>query len=246
MGPARRPGPEDVHRPGQDRGGRCQQLQVRLQGALRHGARRAEQAVVEPALHHAGARGRHAGRQADRRRHRLRPLHLQEGRIPPRREDRLPEELQIRAARRGAVGHGRWQERVRRPHGVDRAEGRANAGQCAGQRRGRHDRVGALRAVHRAQEQPRHHARQPRVEGLVRAAPEPPDPALRQPEDRAGGLHGHQPGGADARPAGAQGALQRLRVHLPLRLGLCVGQDRLLHRQAAVRKSQGAAQGGRV
>jgi peptide/nickel transport system substrate-binding protein len=47
--------------------------------------------------------------------HRLGSVRLQARRVQARRQGRVPEERQVRAAQRAAVGHRRWQEGVRRP-----------------------------------------------------------------------------------------------------------------------------------
>ena len=62
----------------------------------------------------------HRSEQADRRLHRLRSLHLQEGRMEARREGRLRQEPQVQAARRAAVDAGRRQGRQDRPRRMDR------------------------------------------------------------------------------------------------------------------------------
>ena len=82
---------------------------------LRLRARGAGQAQLERAVHHAQAHRRDRCLQADRGAHRLRPLHLQERRVQARRQGGVPEERQVRAAQRAAVGHHRRQERLRRP-----------------------------------------------------------------------------------------------------------------------------------
>ncbi len=68
----------------------AEDLPHQAEGAVRAGAGVAGQTQLERPLHHAQARGRHAGRQADRRLHRFGPVHLQERRVEAGREDRLP------------------------------------------------------------------------------------------------------------------------------------------------------------
>ena len=70
-------------------GGGREDLQAQPERALRHRARRAGQAVLQRALHHAGAHRRHAGQRADQGKHRLRPLRLQGRRVQAGREGGL-------------------------------------------------------------------------------------------------------------------------------------------------------------
>ena len=84
---------------------------------------------------------------ADHRDHRLRPLHLQEGRMEARREGRLPQEPQVQAARRAGLGLCRRQGRQGRPRRVDLDRGRADLGQRAAQRRDRFHRGAAARSA---------------------------------------------------------------------------------------------------
>ena len=112
--------------------------------------------------------------QADRRLHRLRPVHLQEGRMEARREDRLRQEHQVQAARRAALDAGRRQGGQGRPRRMDRHHRPADRGQCAAAGRDRPDRGAGARPLPDAQgrqehravrleraRQPDHHALQP-------------------------------------------------------------------------------------
>ena len=112
------------------------------EGAVRPGSRGARQALLQRAVHDAQARGRHRSEQAVRRLHRLRPLHLQEGRMEARREGRLRQEHQVQAARRAALDAGRRQGGEDRPRGMDRHHRSADRGQCADAGRDRPDRGG--------------------------------------------------------------------------------------------------------
>ena len=71
---------------------------------LRLRPRGARQAVVERAVHHAQAHRRDRRVQADRGAHRLGPVHLQARRVQAGRQGGLPEEREVRAAQRAAVG----------------------------------------------------------------------------------------------------------------------------------------------
>ena len=99
---------------------------------LRLRPRGARQAVVERALHHAQAHRRDRCVQADRGAHRLGPVHLQARRVQAGRQGGLPQERQVRAAQRAALGQHRRQARLRRPGRVEpRPARRAGAGQRA-------------------------------------------------------------------------------------------------------------------
>ena len=131
---ARRARPAADGRDRRAEGGRRQDLHHRAQGAVRPGPRGAGQALLERALHDAQAGGRDRSQQADRRLHRLRPLHLQEGRMEARREGRLRQEPQVQAARRAALDAGRRQGGQDRPGRMDRHHRSADRGQCADRR----------------------------------------------------------------------------------------------------------------
>ena len=102
--------------------------------------------------------------QADRRLHRLRPVHLQEGRVEAGREARLPQEPQVQAAARADVGPCRRQGGQARPRRMGLDPRRRDAAQRADQRRDRHDRERELRPPAGAGEEqgrPGHHQHRP-------------------------------------------------------------------------------------
>ena len=145
LGGARFDGPEALAVAAGLQGRRSQDLPDGVQGEVRAGARIARQALRRRALHDAQARRRDRPLQADRGLHRLRPVHLQEGRMEARREDGLSQEHQVQAAARAGVGPGRrqgGQPRSRRM-GVD--PGQRDPGQRPAQGRDRHDRERQLR-----------------------------------------------------------------------------------------------------
>jgi ABC-type transport system substrate-binding protein len=78
--------------------------------------------------------GRDRPVQADRRLYRLRPVHLQEGRMEARREGRLCQEYQVQAARRAALDAGRRQGGEDRPPRMARDRRPVDGGQrpCPG------------------------------------------------------------------------------------------------------------------
>ena len=119
---------------GELEGGRRQDLRHRAQGAVRPGARGAGQALVQRAVHDAQAGRRDRPQQADRRLHRLRPVHLQEGRMEARREGRLRQEPQVQAAQRAALDAGRRQGRQGRPGRMARHPRSQHRGQRADRR----------------------------------------------------------------------------------------------------------------
>ena len=129
---------------------------------------------------------------------------------------------------------------------MDHPEGRADPGQCDQHRRGRHAVGDAVRPLRGTAHQPEAGGGRSDDAGLVLPAPEPPHSAVRQPEDRPGRDHGNQPGSGHARADGVPGPVQALRLDLPVRLGAGIGQDLVLHRQAAVRGSEEAVEGSRL
>ena len=91
-------GPDAVDQGRRRQGARSQDLPDPAQGADRHHAAGAGQALGQR-LHHAQEGRRDRSLQADRRLHRLRSLHLREGRVEARRQDGLRQEPQVQAAR---------------------------------------------------------------------------------------------------------------------------------------------------
>ena len=102
LGGQGRHGPEADERGGVAHRARCQDHQDGAEGALRPGDRIARQVGCQRPLHDAQARRRHRSQHPDHRRHRLRPVHLQEGRVEARREGGLRQEPQVQAAQRAA------------------------------------------------------------------------------------------------------------------------------------------------
>ena len=132
-------------------GDRRQDLRPRAQGAVRPGARGARQGRLERAVHDAEACRRDRPQQADRRLHRLRSLHLQEGRMEGRREGRLSSRTQVQAARRAALDAGRRQGGQGRPGRMARHSRSQHRGQRADRGRDRPDRIAAARPLPAAQ-----------------------------------------------------------------------------------------------
>ena len=129
LGRARRLWPAPAEGDGRTQGDRRQDLRHRAQGAVRPGARRAGQGLVQRAVHDAQAGRRDRSQQADRRLHRLRSLHLQEGRMEGGREGRLRQEPEIQAAPRAALDAGRRQGRQGRPRRMARHSRPQHGGQ---------------------------------------------------------------------------------------------------------------------
>ena len=181
LGRARCAGPAAHGIGRRDEGGRRQDLHHRAQGAVRPRPRGAGQALLERAVHDAQAGGRDRPVQADRRLYRLRSVHLQEGRMEARREDRLRQEHQVQAARRAALHAGRRQGREGRPGRMDRHHRSPDRGQCAAAGRDRPDRGAGARSLPDAQGRQEHlavrleRARQPDHHAL-----QPPPPAVQQ------------------------------------------------------------------
>ena len=75
------------------------------------------------------------------------PVHLQEGRVEARREDRLRQESQVQAAQRAALDAGRRQGGQGRPRRMARHPRRQHRGQRAARRRDRPDRGAAARPL---------------------------------------------------------------------------------------------------
>ncbi len=138
----------------QDR--RSQDLPDRAQAEVRAAPGGHRQAVGDGALHDAeedrGDRCLHPDRQL----HRLRPVHLQEGRMEAGREAGLRQEPQIQAARRADVGACRRQGGERRPGRVGVDSRPRDPAQRAGERRNRHDRERELRPPAGAGEEQEH------------------------------------------------------------------------------------------
>ena len=108
-------------------------FQHRAEGAVRPDAEVARQVGVGAAVRHAQAGRRAAGQPAALRHHRLRPVHLQEGRMEARREGRLRPQSRLRAAQGAAVGPGRRQGRQARPRrmGLDPRRARPRSAPCS-------------------------------------------------------------------------------------------------------------------
>ncbi len=97
-------GPEaDVLR-GRPVGAGRQDDQDGAEGALRAGAEHAGQAGPNVPFMMPARIAEHRSQHADHRCHRLRPLHLQEGRVEARREGGLRQEPELQAARRARLG----------------------------------------------------------------------------------------------------------------------------------------------
>ena len=75
----------------------------------------ARQVELQRALHDAQGGRRHRSQHPDHRRHGLRPLHLQEGRVEGGREGGLRQESEIQATAGARLGPGRRQGRQGRP-----------------------------------------------------------------------------------------------------------------------------------
>ncbi len=188
---------------------------------MRDHARSTGQALVERALHHAQARRRYPGRQADRGLHRQRSVRVQARRVETGQPGRVLEEREVRAAQRTAFGHGRRQARVRRPRRVAHHSRCADAGERADQRRDRHHRAAGVRELSAVAEGRRRRDRQPERAGLpVHGAVQPSASAVQQPEDPPGRDRRNEPGAVPARSGGAEGVLQGLRVDVHLQYAL--------------------------
>ena len=137
-------GPAAVDQGRRGQGGRSQDLPDRAQGADRHHAAGAGQALGH-CLHHAQEGRRDRSVQADRRLHRLRPVHLREERMEARREDGLRQEPQVQAAHRAGLRPGRRQDRQARSRRMGGDPRPADGDQRADQGRDRHDRDAAAR-----------------------------------------------------------------------------------------------------
>ena len=140
-------------------------------------------------------RGRDRSLQADRGLHRLRALHLREGRMEARRQDGLRQEPQVQAAVGAAFGPGRRQDRQGRPGRMGGDVRSADGDERAAQGRDRHDRNAAARPLQGHGGRSQHQAGQPQQVGqpvhlplqpalqAVRQSQDPPGRALRlQPE----------------------------------------------------------------
>ena len=204
-----------------DEGGRRQDLHHRAQGAVRPRPRGAGQALLQRALHDAQAGGRDRSVQADRRLHRLRSVHLQEGRVEARREDRLRQEHQVQAARRAALDAGRRQGREGRPRRMARHHRSPDRGQRAAAGRDRPDRAAGARPLPDAEGRQEHRAvRLERARQPDHHALQPPASAVQQREGAPGGDVRHRPGGFPARPGGRSRDLSRVQRAPDLRLAL--------------------------
>ena len=194
LGGARSPGADAVDQGRRGQGARSQDLPDPAQGADRHHAAGAGQAVGQR-LHHAQARRRDRPLQADRGLHRLRPVHLREGRVEARRQDGLRQEPQVQAARRAALGPGRRQDRQGRPGRMGGDARPADGDERALEGRDRHHRDAAARPLQGHGGRSQHQAGQPQQVGqpvhlplqpalqAVRQSQDPPGRALRlQPE----------------------------------------------------------------
>ena len=220
-------------------GGRRQDLHHRAQGAVRPRPRGAGQALLDRAVHDAQAGRRDRPLQADRRLYRLRSVHLQEGRMEARREDRLRQEHQVQAARRAALHAGRRQGGEDRPGRMDRHHRSADRGQCAAAGRDRPDRGAGARSLPDAQGRQEHRAvRLERARQPDHHALQPPPPAVQQSEGAAGGDVRHRPGGLPARPGGQSRDLSRVQRAPGLRLAL---REELRRPPDQARLRQGAA-----
>ena len=171
----------------------------------------ARQAVVQRALHDAEGGRRDRRLQADRQPDRLRPVHLPEERVQARREARLPEEPQVQAAQRGALGPGRRQGGEGR-QGRDRRDARRPAaGQRADRRRDRPDRAAAARPDPDPQEgQGRQAGRLEPARPPVHHPLQPCGEAVRQSEDPHGRTSRDAPGGLSQGDGRRGGILQGL------------------------------------
>ena len=118
---------------------RRQDDQDGAEGALRPGAEFARQGGGERRLHDAQARRRDRSQHPDHRRHRLGPVHLQEGRMEGRREGGLRRNPSTsRATSRPRAR--RRQDRQGRPGRMDHHPRPADPGERADRRRDRPDR----------------------------------------------------------------------------------------------------------
>ena len=219
LGRARRLRADSAQGHQRHQGDRRQDLRHHPQGAVRPGAGGAGQAVVERALHDAQACRRHRPEQADRRLHRLRPLHLEEGRMEAGREDRLREEpasykprseppSMLAGGKVAKVDRVEWLAIADPATAVERADGR----------RDRPDRIAAARPLPAAEGRQEHRAvrleraGQPDHHALQHAAP-----AFQQREGAPGRDVGAGAGRHDARPGRRSRDLQDLQCALHLR-----------------------------
>ena len=183
--------------------GERQDLPAQAQEAVRAHARGARKAVVQRALHHAGAHRQDRCLPEHHGGDRLGSVQVREGRMGARQQGRLREEHRLRAAQRGAL-LGRWRQ------GREGRSRRVDLHPRFGHRRGRAQRrrgglVGAASArspAAAAQEQgyPR---REHRPARLDRHHPlQFPAAAVQQSENAAGAALRHQPAGLRARHRG--------------------------------------------
>ena len=179
-------GPDAVDQGRRGEGARSQDLPDPAQGADRHHAAGAGQALGRR-LHHAQEGRRDRSLQADRGLHRLRSLHLREGRVEARRQDGLRQEPQVQAAVRAAVRPGRRQDRQGRSGRMGGDARSADGDERAAEGRDRHDRIAAARPLQGHGGRPQRQAGQPQQVGQPVHLPlQPALQAVRQPQDPPG------------------------------------------------------------
>ncbi len=139
-------------------GGGREDLQARIEGAVRHGAGRAGQALGLSAGGDARAAGQAADHVADFRGGGLRPVSVQARRMAARQQDGVRAQSRLRGAQRAAQRPGRQQEEPFRPGRVAVPARLQQRRRRPEERRGRLHRAGAGRLHHAAAQRPEREA----------------------------------------------------------------------------------------
>ena len=205
LGRPRRHGPEAD---GLDRllpGRRPKNLQADPERAVWTGAAQPRQAELQCAVHDAQASGGNLAVRADFRLHRLRPVHLQAGRMEARREGRIHKKSGLQAAVRKAELGLRRQGGERRSGGMAGNLRRPDRRERLDRRRGRYGRGSLARPLAGAGSGQERRTRQHQYAGQPIRVPLQLDAAaVRQAEDPASGIGRVQPArfpaGGDRRP----------------------------------------------